>query len=171
MSRAIRDEVRHQSLHTLSQKVSNIRPQAGPRSQCGPFFNWMCLSVTLLIVDPWQYYVYCIRSGGRDPMQPQYDALLYVCTSADYTRCFGPYRYTDPCRTSQYHSIFIPLSESLWNDLADPVFEVWDWRDLRAGPFFYWPKLLGPLLSYCFPFFFFLSIVGIVGLGFFTDRV
>ena len=30
-------------------------------------------------------------------------------------------RYTR-CRTSQYHKTFIPLSVSLWNDLANPVF-------------------------------------------------
>ena len=34
------------------------------------------------------------------------------------------YTYTPPrCRTSQYSSTFIPLSVSLWNDLADPVFD------------------------------------------------
>ena len=27
------------------------------------------------------------------------------------------------CRTSQYRRIYIPLSVSLWNDLADPVFD------------------------------------------------
>ena len=31
--------------------------------------------------------------------------------------------FTPPrCRTSQYHSSFVPLSVSLWNDLSDPVF-------------------------------------------------
>ena len=36
------------------------------------------------------------------------------------------HRYTyDPtrCRTSQYRRTFIPFSVSLWNDLADPVFD------------------------------------------------
>ena len=28
-----------------------------------------------------------------------------------------------PCRTLQYRRSFIPLSVSLWNDLADPVFD------------------------------------------------
>ena len=27
------------------------------------------------------------------------------------------------CRTSQYSRTFVPLSVSLWNDLADPVFD------------------------------------------------
>ena len=36
------------------------------------------------------------------------------------------HRYTNApprCRTSQYTRIFIPLSVSLWNDLANPVFD------------------------------------------------
>ena len=35
------------------------------------------------------------------------------------------YNYAPPrCRTSQYMWTFIPLSVSLWNDLANPVFDV-----------------------------------------------
>ena len=35
------------------------------------------------------------------------------------------YTYAPPsCRTSQYHRTFVPLSLSLWNDIADPVFDV-----------------------------------------------
>ena len=36
------------------------------------------------------------------------------------------HRYTyapPPCRTSKHRKTFIPLSVSLWNDLADPVFD------------------------------------------------
>ena len=34
------------------------------------------------------------------------------------------YTYAPPrCRTSQYRKTFIPLSVSLWNDLANPVFD------------------------------------------------
>ena len=42
------------------------------------------------------------------------------------------------CRTSQYSRTFIPLSVSLWNDLANPVFDGGDWWVSRAGrmPFF-----------------------------------
>ena len=70
------------------------------------------------------------------------------------------YTYAPPgCRTLQYRRNFIPLSVSLWNDLANPVFDmVWDWRVSRAGPMLlYWPKLLYPyyglLLSFPFSFF------------------
>ena len=34
------------------------------------------------------------------------------------------YTYAPPrCRTSQYRRTFVPLSVSLWNNLADPVFD------------------------------------------------
>ena len=34
------------------------------------------------------------------------------------------YTYAPPrCRTSQYSRTFIPLSVSLWNDLANPMFD------------------------------------------------
>ena len=34
------------------------------------------------------------------------------------------YAYAPPrCRTSQYRRAFIPFSVSLWNDVADPVFD------------------------------------------------
>ena len=34
------------------------------------------------------------------------------------------YTYAPPhCRTSQYSRTFIPLSVSLWNDLANPIFD------------------------------------------------
>ena len=78
------------------------------------------------------------------------------------------YTYTPPrCRTSQYYRTFVPLSVSLWNDLADPCSMVWDWRISRAGQmFFYWYKLLYPCYSLLFfPFFFFLSIGWCCGAG------
>ena len=54
------------------------------------------------------------------------------------------YTYAPPrCRTLQYCRTFVPLSVSLCNDLADPMFDgvghgtcsaVWDWLVSRAGP-------------------------------------
>ena len=32
-------------------------------------------------------------------------------------------RHTTECRASKYRRTFIPLSVSLWNDLANPVFD------------------------------------------------
>ena len=37
-----------------------------------------------------------------------------------HSHSFAPPR----CRTSQYRRTFVPLSVSLWNDLSDPVFDV-----------------------------------------------
>ena len=59
-------------------------------------------------------------------MHPLYDALPEPYVTVQVTRgamvahryTYGPPRY----RISQYTMTFIPLSESLWNDLADPVF-------------------------------------------------
>ena len=48
------------------------------------------------------------------------------------------YTYAPPrCRTSQYNRTFIPLSVSLWNDLATPNSMVWDWRVSSAGQCFF----------------------------------
>ena len=72
--------------------------------------------------------------------------------------------------TSLYHMTFILLSVSLWNDLADPVFDGVDWLVSRAGPMpFYWPKLL-------YPYYFSLSLLSVYrlvlwGWSLRTDRV
>ena len=81
------------------------------------------------------------------------------------------HRYTDApprCRTLQYSRICIPFSVSLWNDVANTVFDVWDWRVSRAGPMLlYWPMLLYPFYSLLLfiPFSSFCLEVGIAGLG------
>ena len=98
------------------------RKVSGTRSITG----W-CLSVTLLIVDLWQYCAGCIRSGVRCvPMHPHCGALpapyvpVLVSRRALVTHL---YTYAYPrCKTSQYQRTFILLSVSLWNNLADPVF-------------------------------------------------
>ena len=67
------------------------------------------------------------------------------------------YTYAAPrCRTSHYHRTFVPLSMSLWNDLADPYSRVWNWRVSRAWPIlFYCRKLLYPYYGHLlfFPFY------------------
>ena len=61
------------------------------------------------------------------------------------------HRYTHApprCRTSQYSRTFIPLSVSLWNDLANPVFNGVGLTGFKRGPMlFYWPKMLYPYYS------------------------
>ena len=60
-------------------------------------------------------------------MHPLNGALLAPYVLVQVTRsALVVHRYTyapPPCRTSQYRRNFIPLSVSLWNDLADPVFD------------------------------------------------
>ena len=85
------------------------------------------------------------------------------------------YTYAPPrCKTSEYRRSFIPLSVSLWDDLADPVFDGMG-RAGRAGPMpFYWPKLLNPYYSFLYYFSFSLLSVYMVllcGWGLRTDRV
>ena len=77
--------------------------------------------------------------------------------------------YVPPrCRTLQYRRTFVPLSLSLWNDLADPVFDGLDWRVSTAGPMlFHSPKLFYPNYRLLLYLAFSSSClkVGIVGLG------
>ena len=62
-----------------------------------------------------------------NPMHPLGGALPVPYVPARVTRgalIAHRYAYAPPrCRTSPYHRSFIPLSVSLWNDLADPVFD------------------------------------------------
>ena len=61
------------------------------------------------------------------PMHPLNDALPGPYVPVRVTRgALVAHRYTDApprCRTSQDCRTFVPLSVSLWNDLADPVFD------------------------------------------------
>ena len=86
----------------------------------------VCLSVTLHIVELWQYYVCCTRSGATR-CTPLYGALPVPYVPVRVTRGAAiahRYTYAPPrCRTSQYRQTFISLSVSLWNDLSDPVFD------------------------------------------------
>ena len=89
------------------------------------------LGVTFHVVDLRLYFVCWIRSGVTRCtliMVPVVIMPVLVCASAVCTRCFNlvvhRYTYTLPhSRTSQYRDTFMPLSVSLWNDLADPVFD------------------------------------------------
>ena len=89
------------------------------------FLLGVCLSVTFLIVDPWQSCMLCkIRCN---PVHPLNDALPGPYVPAHVTRgalVAHPYTYAPPrCRTLQYSRTFIRFSVSLWNDLADPAFD------------------------------------------------
>ena len=81
------------------------------------------------------------------------------------------YPYAPPrCRSSQYSRTFIPLSVSLWNDLANPVFDGMGLAGLksRASAFLLAYAVISLLYSSTlFPFLFFLSIGRYCGAGVF----
>ena len=77
--------------------------------------------------------------------------VLYLCHiyySAVTRGARVAHRYTYGllrCWTAQYRRTFLPLSVSLWNDLADPAFDVVllpDFKRIADGS--YWPKFLAP---------------------------
>ena len=62
-----------------------------------------------------------------NPVHPVNGALPGPYVPVRFTRgalVAHRYNYAPPrCRTSQYNRTFVPLSGSLWNDLANPVFD------------------------------------------------
>ena len=90
--------------------------------------------------------------------------VLYmgVCASAGYTLCSGRtsvYLFDFSLQKLAVPPTFIPLSVSLWNDLAGSVFDGVGLAGLKAEPMlFYWPWLLYHFLSSTiFPLLVFLS--------------
>ena len=138
----------------------------------------VCLSVTLHIVDLWQYYVYKLLYKIRcNQMHPLNGALPVPYVSVLVTRndlMEHRYTYEPPLyRTSQYRKTFIPLSVSLCNELADPVFNGVGLLVVIAGPLpFHSPMLL--LLSFVLLLFsmYLLSFYKLLlwGRGLRTDR-
>ena len=130
--------------------------------------------MTLLIIDLWQFCVCSTRSGVT---QCTLIMVLYtwaVCNSAGFTRC--------SCRTSVYlfdsslqnlavltAALAEPLSVSLWNDLADPVFDGVGLAGSksRANAFFLVFAARSSFVFYCYSIFLlsFYGLVGIVGKG------
>ena len=102
-----------------------------------PFFSLgVCLSN---IAHRQPMAVLCkLYTIGCNPMHPRYGALPVPYVPVGVTRyCLVAYRYTyalDRCRTLMYSWTFIPMSVSLYNDLADPVLMFWYYWVLRAGP-------------------------------------
>ena len=103
-------------IHTLNYWIVQ---SVVPGSQLG-----VCLSLTLLIVVAVLCMLYKFRCN---PMQPLNDALPGQCEPERVTRgavVAHRYTYAPPrCRTSRHRRTFVPLSVSLWYDLADPVFD------------------------------------------------
>ena len=106
-----------------------------------------------------------------NPMHPLSGAIPGTYVPVRATR--GPlvadrYTYSIPhYRTSQYRRNFKLISVSLWNDLADPVFDGVELVDFnsRANAFLLSYAALSVLSSQFFPFSSFCLCVGIVWLG------
>ena len=126
------------------------------------FLTGVCLSVTFLIVDPWQFCVCFIGSGVTrctllmvlylDRMcQPRLYAVLWLHLGSLMHRFAA-----DPCITAG----FLFLSRCPSGTILLTLYSmVWDWRVSRAGPMLlYWPKrlylyysllLFSPFSSFC----------------------
>ena len=75
----------------------------------------LCLSMTLLIVDLWQYYLCTLYKIWCNPMHHLHGALLaYLCASAGYTWCSGRtsvYSYASSLQNLAIpHDLYFPLS-------------------------------------------------------------
>ena len=81
----------------------------------------VCLSVIFLIVDLLQFCVCCIRSGVTRCTLLMMRYLGRMCKCGLHA---VPWVYL--CASGRIRTkvrrTFVPLSVSLWNDLADPVF-------------------------------------------------
>ena len=101
-------------LKLLDCVVSGARFLTGGMFECDIAH---CRSVAVLCM---LYKIRCI------PMHPFNDVLTGPYVPVLVTRsALVAHWYTSPpprFRTSQYHRIFVPLAVSLWNDLADPMF-------------------------------------------------
>ena len=98
------------------------------------------MSVTFLIVDPWQLWLYKIRCY---PVHPLNGALPGPYVPARVTRgALITHRYTYALprrRTLQYSRTFISYSVSLCNDLVNTVFDavhLTDWFQEQGQCFF-----------------------------------
>ena len=135
-------------IHTLNYwTVQSVAPS-----------SWLgvCLSAILLIVNLLLCMLCKIRCNVLHPLN---DALPGPYVPVRVTHgAFSANRYAhEPphWKTSHYRRTFVPLSVSLWKDLANPYLKVWDWQVSREGPMiFYWPMLLYPYYSLLlfFPF-------------------
>ena len=100
----------------------------------------------------WQYETWDVRINGWKVHGKWEGALQQDCCSYFTMTSLSLYMILSASavqlQTSQYRRIFIPLSVSLWNDLAAPVSGGVGRRISRAGPMiFYWHKLLYPYCS------------------------
>ena len=131
--------------------------------------------MTLHIVDLWQYYVCCTRSGVTR-CTLLWCSSCAVCAGERYTRCCDPTSVHLSASSLQNLAVspdFYSLVSICGTIIVSPCSMVWDWRVSRAGPMpFYWPSCS---LTFCLLLFSvsLLTFCGLVlwGWGLRTDRV
>ena len=82
----------------------------------------VCSNATLLIVDLWQYDVWCIRSCRYNPIHSLYDALpdlFYICQILNYTPYFSRASSLKNLAVLQHFFSLLCITAKL----ADPVFD------------------------------------------------
>ena len=136
----------------------------------------MCLRVILHIVDLWQYYVYCTRSGVIRCTLFMVLFLCRLCQCGLHAALWSHIRTPMRLLVAEHRSItglLFPCQYLCGTILVTPCSMVWDWRVSRAGPMpFHWPSCS---LTFCL-FLFSLSLLSFHGLMLWgwdprTDRV
>ena len=136
-----------------SQKFGILR-----RSECSMIDRFMGDAFGVLSCQFWSIV---LQSGARQPIH----TLNYRCALVAHR-----YTYALPrCRTLQYSKTFIPFSVSLWNDLANSVFDGVSGGFQEQGQRFFivLSCSIPTIVFYFFPFLFFLSIGWYCGAGVF----
>ena len=108
------------------------------------FLTAVCLSVTFHIVDLWQYYVCCTRSGVT---RCTLFMILFLCRMCrcglhavlwSYIGTLMRFLAAEPLSIAR---LLFPCQYLCGTILVTPCSMVWDWRVSRAGPRpFYWPN-------------------------------
>ena len=134
------------------------------------------MSVTLHIVDLWQYCACCTRSGVTRCSLFMVIFLCRMCRCGLHAALSSHIDTLMRLLAAEPHSIaglLFPFQYLCGTILVTPYSMVWDWRFSRAGPMpFYWPSCS---LHFCLLLFSLslLSFYGLVlwGWGLRTDRV
>ena len=135
------------------------------------------MTVTFLIVDPWQSCVRFIRSGLTLCTLLMVLYLDRMCPRGLHAVLWshiGKLIHRLTAETCSITGLLFTSRCPSGTFLLTPYSMVWDWRVSRAGPMrLYWPKLLYP---YCSLLLFVLSLLSVYrliswGWGLWTDRV
>ena len=155
-------------LNLQDRVVSCARFLTGSVFQCDFASSSICGSIVYDV----QYMIY---KNTCNPMHSHYGALPVPYVPVRVTRnTYIAHRYIcapPRCWTSQYCRTCVPISVSLWNDLADPLFAGVGLPDFkRRANAFCWPKRTLPLclLLFSLSLLFFYRLVSF-GWGLRTD--